>query len=225
MAPICPDLMMLFTASGRTPAARATSRTLKTSGTDVLAVDIDSVGCGAISLPVSFCAVDGLLSVFRPLSPSAVAGMQLELCSIRDSRQKRGHRHMSGCQGARVPGVPGCQGARVPGVPGCQGARVPRAHVRRAHVPRATCGCHVRRTTHARCQGATCLVPCGASRSRATYYLRPVGVPRAATWQNLAARRRTSQHLVEPRRTRTLQNLVEPRRTQQNLFLTLFEVC
>jgi hypothetical protein len=181
MAPICPDLMMLFTASGRTPAARATSRTLKTSGTDVLTVDIDSVGCGAISLPVWFCAGERAPVCFSAVIAVCCCGNAARAVLNQRQPAKTGtppHVRVPGCQGARGARVPGCQGAR--------GARVPG------------------------CQGATCLVPCGASRSRATYYLRPVGVPRAATWQNLAARRRTSQNpnLAEP--SRTPQNSAEP---------------
>jgi hypothetical protein len=190
MAPICPDLMMLFTASGRTPAARATSRTLKTSGTDVLTVDIDSVGCGAISLPVWFCAGERAPVCFSAVIAVCCCGNAARAVLNQRQPAKTGtppHVRVPGCQGARgARGARGCQSARVPGVPRCT---VPGA------MRGVTVTCYVLRTT---CDLLAC-------------HVLPPG--------------RTSQHVVEPRRTRTLQNLVEPRRTQQNLFLTLFEVC
>jgi hypothetical protein len=213
MAPICPDLMMLFTASGRTPAARATSPTLKTSGTDVLAVDIDSVGCGAISLPDWFCAGERAPVCFSAVIVVCCCGSAARAVLNQRQPAKTGTHHMpgcQGCQGARVPGVPGCQGARGPR---CQGARVPRAHVRRAHVPRArlsraTCHtCHgATRATVPTCHGAH--VP--RCRCATVPMLRGAHVARALQRATChvprATRRSTSQNLVE-------QNLVAPRRT------------
>jgi hypothetical protein len=221
MAPICPDLMMLFTASGRTPAARATSRTLKTSGTDVLAVDIDSVGCGAISLPDWFCAGERAPVCFSAVIAVCCCGNAARAVLNQRQPAKTGtppHVRVPGCQGARGARVPGCQGARGARVPGCQGATCPCAT-----CPRATCYVRLSRATYHTCQVPGCHVP-GAMRGVTVtcYVLR-------TTCDLLACHvlppGRTSQHVVEPRRTRTLQNLVEPRRTQQNLFLTLFEVC